>query len=767
MATAWTAPAQRRAPDDPLASAITGVVVRHRQQWPNDDGSFTLLVELADGVLARGRAESKAELKPQEEYRFLGVWRCHARYGWQFHYDIAFAEAPDDLDGVAAYLARHAERVGAVSAGRLVAAYGRGAVAVLCERPERPVQDGILSEADAMLASASLRRVYADPVMREAHVELAGVTRGMGFPAKMLAAALRRWRARAAALVRRDPFQLMTAGLPGAGFMRCDRLWTRLGLPQGRLKRQALAAWYALDSLQGDTWTQASTAMTAVRAQIGGTEPRERRAVAMLCRASLAECRADGGQRVWIAERRKAVDERAVAHHLRRLAQAECRWPALDGLLDPAADRHQFEALRDGLSAPVALLTGGPGTGKTHCAAQVCRALVRQVGAAKVGVCAPTGKAAVRISQKLQEAKLPLQARTIHGLLSVRATDDDGFSFAAGEDSPLGYRYLVVDEASMVDTSLLAALLRACAAGTHLLLVGDPHQLPPVGHGAPLRDLIAAKLPRAHLSEVRRNSGLIVEACHQLSRGKLPQLPQDVREFPASNLIHLGVGGQGSDRQRNVTDRIDAVYEWLASQDPNRLGGAYDPIETVQVICARNDSRERLNLHLQARLNPGSGSGKFRVGDKVICRQNGWAVDSAHQRVFLANGDIGRVMAVREQQMVVRLALPTRVVAVPLGGMARQVDEAARDAGMGGRVAGGWELAYAVTCHKYQGSEVPVAIVVADGAGRVGSREWLYTALSRARHLCVVVGDRADLRRCVDRVTLPDRKTFLVEEMRR
>lgn len=771
MAATWIAPAQKKTPDDPHAIEACGVVLALRQQWPNADGSVTVLADLADGTAVRGRAEGKGELRPGGEYRFFGRWVEHARYGWQFLYDLALAEAPDDPYGVAAYLARHADRVGPVAAAKLVAAYGREAARVLCDEPERPVRDGLLSEADAGLASLSLRRVYVDPAAREAHVALFGIVKGMGFPGKMLAAALRRWRNSAPEVVRRDPFKLLTAGMPGAGFLRCDRLYSSLKLPQRRLKRQSLAAWYALEQLQGDTWAQASRALQAVREQIGGTEPRERRAVALLCRASLAECRTDGGGVVWLADRQKATDERAAAHHLRRLMSADARWPDVGGVgLHPLNDAHQFAAINSGVTGPVSLLTGGPGTGKTHCAALIVRGLCRLVGAQKVAVCAPTGKAAVRINQKLAEAKLPVQARTIHALLAVRSVDgdDEGFSFGAGETHPLDFRYVVIDEASMVDASLMAALLRAVPTGTHLLFVGDVHQLPPVGHGAPLRDMIAAGLPRAHLSEVRRNSGLIVSTCHQIAAGRLPHLPQSLEGYSAEqNLVHLGVDGDGpDDRQRAVQDRIDATYEWLEGES-GRLQppGTYDPIDDVQVICARNSARQQLNLHLQARLNPGPSAGRYRPGDKVICLRNGWAMSPRQERVYVANGDIGRLIEVREQVMVVRLRHPDRTVAVPTGASAAKTVDAALSKG-GERVAGQWDLAYAVTCHKYQGSEVPVAIVVADGAGRLGSREWLYTALSRAKSLCVAVADRSDLRRCVDRVTLSDRKTFLVEQLK-
>lgn len=766
-ASAWTAQKQRAAPADPSATELAGQLAQVRQQFDNADGSVTVIADLLGGESVKGTAESRGELKPGGDYRFLGRWLEHEKYGWQFAFDAALAEAPDDPDGAAAYLSRHADRVGLVTAARLVAAYGRDAPTVLIDDTARVVADGLMSADDAALASESLRRVYADPALREAHRDLFGLLRGHGFYGKAIRAALRRWRASAPAQVRRDPFLMMTAGLPGCGFLRCDRLYLAMGRPPGRLKRQALAAWYALSQLDGDTWASAAEALSAVRRQVGGTRPRERRAVAMLCRAGMAQCRTDAAGRVWVAESHKARSERACAHYLRQLAQMPARWPAVETLgLDPATDAHQIDQLRAGLSGAVCLLTGGPGTGKTFCAATVVRGLVKMVGAAKIAVCAPTGKAAVRITEKLAEARLPLKATTIHSLLRVRPVEsaDGGWGFEHDERKPLPFSHVIVDELSMADVSLAAALLRALHPETCLLFSGDPGQLPPVGHGAFLRDLIDSQtIARAHLTEIRRNAGLIVRACHQIKDGKLPKLPTELTAFAkdsTTNLIRLPWGGDRTERQRTLTERLDTLYDWLRTQD------RWDIIDAVQVICPRNATRTALNDHLQDRLNAAGEKGpvgKCRVGDKVICLRNGWAMGEGRQQVYVANGDLGRVREFRGRAMVIELAAPRRLVAVPLTkGAAEQVEAQRKDVtGDDAPSAASWDLAYAVTCHKYQGSEVPVVLGIIEGAGKLGSRELLYTMVSRARELCVLIADQPDLRKYTANVTLPDRKTFL------
>jgi exodeoxyribonuclease V alpha subunit len=450
-----------------------------------------------------------------------------------------------------------------------------------------------------------------------------------------------------------------------------------------------------------------------VRDRIGGTTARPQRAVALGYRAGWLEYRLDEHGGHWIGEHGKASAEKKVAHHVRVLRQTETvSWP--QGPF-PGLSEHQREQLAAALTGAVAILTGSPGTGKTHTAAAVIRALAQEGKLPLIAVAAPTGKAAVRITQKLEEAKLPLQATTIHKLLGVRAAGDGGWKFAFDEDMPLPFRCIVVDETSMLDTDLAAALLRACAPGTHLLLVGDVHQLPPVGHGAPLRDLLDAGVPAARLTEIRRNSGLIVESCAHIKDGK-------------------------------SFDPVRKLSDWNKS--------------------ARNATRKRLNKDLQVRLNKdGEGTHRvFKVGDKIINLKNGFfsSMTPSSPREYVANGDIGRVDAFRGRQMAVTLPSPSRRILVPLGritseGNGDEPDENSPDTGCS------WDLAYCCTGHKYQGSECPVVIVLVEPAGPLASREWIYTAISRAKELCILIGGEVEIARYVKNSILPQRKTFLVE----
>jgi len=301
-------------------------------------------------------------------------------------------------------------------------------------------------------------------------------------------------------------------------------------------------------------------------------------------------------------------------------------------------------------------------------------------------------------------------------------------------------------------------------------LIGDTNQLPPVGHGAPLRDLIAAGVPCGELREIRRNSGTIVKACAAIRDGKPVKTDEQLRPADGRNM-KLVDGGKGKQAQQ-------AILELLG-----KLSRRYDPTWDCQVICAVNAksdlSRKTLNELLQAELNPDGKRIKgspFRVGDKVVCLKNGFVptievdhsspdevIENDDGGVYVANGEVGRVLAVDEKLTVMEFAAPRRVVRVPRG-QAKDDADGEDESGTGCN----FDLAYAISCHKSQGSEFPVVIVALDeypGARRVCSREWIYTAISRAKELCLLVGKGATIKSVCRRSALDKRKTFLRERV--
>lgn len=456
-------------------------------------------------------------------------------------------------------------------------------------------------------------------------------------------------------------------------------------------------------------------------------------------------------------------------------------WPDPSSLRD--LTDHQRSVVATSLASPFGLLCGVPGAGKTWVLASIIEAISRTHGLSGCSVAAPTGKAAVRITENLQRYGLrSIEAKTIHRTLGVSrgGYDGKGWGFEYGPSRPLPARFLFVDEFSMADTQIAADLFSACRPGTHVLCVGDPHQLPPVGSGAPLRDLLSANVSCGTLTEIKRNSGTITEACRQIREGLRPKPCQAIR-LPESNWVH---------REWHRGEHQMLEIKRLLTTLPDHI----HPVWDVQVLCAVNDkgdvSRRELNKQIQEVLNPhGVGvGGRFRTGDKVICTSNTLLEQLPDKRrkpdpreyanecyeaprEFIANGEVGRVVGqvIEEQSdpknpkvrgFSVRFDAPERTVLVPLAGKKSEARGDDEHAG----AACDFDLAYAITTHKAQGSQAPIVIVVVDDNARfVCSREWWYTACSRAEQLLVTVGRLDVLHKQCRRSELTSRKTFMAE----
>lgn len=423
-------------------------------------------------------------------------------------------------------------------------------------------------------------------------------------------------------------------------------------------------------------------------------------------------------------------------------------WPSV-GSLD-GISAHQAERLSIAIDGHFGILGGSPGTGKTHTTAALIKAIIAQNGSEAVAVVAPTGKAAVRITETMNKMGIKIGATTIHRFLGLGMSEEEDMPRSDSEST----RFVFADETSFDDVRLLAALMGSRKPGSHLLLVGDIHQLPPVGNGAPMRDLIAAGVPYGELREVRRNSGAIVEVCAYIRDG--------VSWGPHGNCQLL--------EAYQPDGQIVAMIQQLRDLDEAGI----DPVWDAQVIVPVNQksplSRHRLNLILQNELNPGEQNG-FRVGDKVVNTQNTWmrpdknhpigklAQQNLKGEVYVANGEQGRVIAVEPKRIAVELSVAGAVVWAPLG-KPEETEE--------GTATCRFDLAYAISAHKAQGSEWPIGLVMLDsypGAMRVASREWIYTAISRAKECCYLIGSMDTAQRMCRVPSINQRKTLLKEQI--
>jgi exodeoxyribonuclease V alpha subunit len=414
--------------------------------------------------------------------------------------------------------------------------------------------------------------------------------------------------------------------------------------------------------------------------------------------------------------------ERMVAKRLARMALDPVE--ADPGTAEAAIDRAeaamgltladgQREALRLALGSRVLVITGGPGVGKTTLVRGILHGLSERGG--NVALCAPTGRAAKRLAESTG-----LEARTIHRLLEV-----DGFdqSFRRGPTRPLDCDWLVVDEASMVDLRLMHALVRALPEGAGLVLVGDVDQLPSIGPGQVLADVIASgAVPVVRLRDVFRQAAesRIVASAHRINRGEIPELE------PVADSDFYFV--EADDAEEGVHKLVTLVRERI----PNRF--RLDPLRDIQVLAPMNRGPlgvRALNLTLQEALNPARETRVQRFGwtyspgDRIMQVQNNY-----EREVY--NGDVGQVLAVDTQAETLTALFDGREVTYALG----ELDEIV--------------LAYATTIHKAQGSEYPAVVIplTLDHAPML-RRNLLYTGVTRGSRLVVLVGQRAALQRAV------------------
>ncbi len=653
---------------------------------------------------------------PGEELTIEGEWTNDPRHGLQFRAKQAWVRPPSTRRALERYLGSGAvSGVGRELAQRILERFGDEALKVLDEEPHR------LLEVRG-IGAKKLAAIQASWAAQQASRDVMLFLRGHGLGPALAQRVFERFGAATRQAVEEDPYRLARE-VEGVGFRTADRVARALGIGADDPRRLRAGLLHVADETlaQGHTALPSERLLEEAARQLGAAP--EQLAPALL------EARERGAlERAPLPGPEGELDliylpgvlraERGAAHLVagmldprlpRRLPTFDVdralTWLAAERGLEPSAA--QAEALRVALAAPLTVITGGPGVGKTT----VVRALVELLRAkrAKFALCAPTGRAAKRL-----EEATGAEAATVHRLLEW---DPRGGGFGRGAQDPLEVDVLVLDEASMVDVRLLHAVLRALPVGAALILIGDVDQLPSVGPGAVLADLIesgAAQVVR--LTEVFRQAAAsrIVTAAHAINEGIVPELTGD-----AEGSDFFFVSARDPEAARSVIVRL------VRERIPARFG--LDPLKDVQVLAPMHRGAcgtEALNRALKEALLGAApteeGRGRLDLGDKVMQLKN----DYEHE-VF--NGDVGRVTH----------ADPDGTVVVDFDG--REVVYARGDRS---RLA----LAYCATIHKAQGSEYPAVVIpVLTEHFVMLERNLLYTGLTRARKLAVLVGQRRAL----------------------
>lgn len=751
---------------------ITGKYIRERHRFSNDTGDVivgdincqpgmeadesNLTSKIPSGNISiKGPAEM-GQLTTGIHYRWFGRWTKYKGEN-QFSFNTFVELAPIDRDSVIAYLSSHGagHGLGKVRASKLWEEFGQDAVRIARTEPQR-ISD-FLSRSGFRFkldnATAMSLTLAANELTENIKLDLTTLLGGRGFPKSIVDTITQEWGNCGAKIVRRNPYRLLK--FAGCGFKRCDAMYLDLGLNPVRLKRQALCAWYSLEqNTDGHTWYGWKVPAAYLKANISAAGVDFEKAMELGTRSHhLDELQtvgesgpiSQGGDVRWFANARHAKNERDIAEVIVRAGSDPHTWPSLKKLkLSP----HQVEKAGDALKSSICVLGGSPGTGKTWVVSELVKALADKVGLSNILVGAPTGKAAVRVTENLQDKGIDLRARTWHSLLMQVE-----MNYEKTGNPYFQAKVLIGDESSMIDTDLMASIMRARSSGTAMLLVGDVNQLPPVGHGAPLRDMIAAGVCYGELTEIVRNSGGIVEACASI---------RDCKPWSVGDNLHL------------VEAKPDMAVERILQICHQAKNAGLDPVWDVQIVTAVNEksplSRVELNKELQRVLNkqPGVEGVTFRPGDKLVNTKNAFfkqaagngssslddsdsGVDSNQRdELYVANGELAKVIDVDRRSMILSLDAPARRIQVYFG----------QEGGCT------FELGYALSVHKSQGSDWPWVVVMLDdypGARMVCDRSWLYTAISRAKTKCWMIGSKATANRMVKTSKIWHRKTFLRE----
>jgi exodeoxyribonuclease V alpha subunit len=741
-------PAARAGTPPPPGADATLEGVLESVTFANEDTGWSVVRLEVEGrrapVVAVGLLPG---VRPGECLRLTGRWETDRRFGEQFKVASCIPVAPATVVGIERYLASGLIRgVGKVMAARLVQRFGLATMEVVEREPERLEQVEGIGPARRALITEAFREQRA---VREVMLFLQ--SHGVA-----TAHAHRIWRQygdAAIAVVRANPYQLAEEVF-GIGFRTADTIARSLGLPTQAPQRLEAGLVHALVEAAdaGNVYLpRGALVLKAVELLQVAPEPLET-AIDELDRRGLVRAEPlpgneEGGapaQPIYLAHL-YAAETAAAALLLSILAagsagasrDVEAELAAFESEWGIALAAPQREAVARALTGHALVITGGPGTGKTTIINAIVRILERT--GERILLCAPTGRAAKRMEETTGRP-----ARTIHRLLEYNPRRNE---FDRNGARRLDADLIVVDEMSMVDLPLFCQLLKAVPAGCRLILVGDVDQLPSVGPGSVLRDLIRSRaIDTAALTEIFRQAGesRIVVNAHRVNSGQLPQGAEDAA--PGGPLL-----APGSDFHFIVREEPAAILEALkalvAREIPRALG--LDPFEGVQVLTPMHKGElgsVNLNAELQALLNPrgeqvGRAGRSFRAGDKVMQIRNNYELE-----VF--NGDLGRIAEADPVAQEVTVLFDGRPVVYTYADLDELV------------------LGYACSIHKSQGSEYPAVVIPLHTQHYVLlQRNLLYTGITRGRRLVAIVGSRKAAAIAVRNNRVRERHTRLAERL--
>ncbi len=702
--------------------------------YSNAENGYTVVTISTDESLitAVGIMPSCA---PGEKLKIHGRWKKHPTFGTQFAVEKCERSMPESAADMYRYLSGGAIKgIGPATANKIVERFGEESFEVIEHHPERLSQIRGITREKALEISKSFKSQFA---AREVIIAL----ERWGLSPSESLAAYKAFGSSAVERINENPY-ILCGEKTGLRFERVDEIAAAFPTRVKDIYRQRAGILHILrhNLNNGHTCVPREKLIIPSEELIGTDRDGTNEIIDDLIEdREIVQDFFDDKPYIFLTE--EYIDEKSIADRIKVML----RFPPAKGRISESAideiekkkgisfEEKQRKAILTAVNDGLLVLTGGPGTGKTTTLNGILELFEKKK--LRVLLAAPTGRAAMRMSEVTGR-----QAKTIHRLLEVEWGEGDRQRFTRNMENPLDADAVIVDELSMVDVHVFAALLDALPLNCRLVMVGDSDQLPPVGAGNVLQDIISSGLiPTVALTEVFRQSleSLIVTNAHKIVRGEYPEL--SVKDKDCFFM-----------QRSNMYNCAETVVDLCTNRLPKAYG--YDSFEDIQIICPSKMGETgtvRINEMMQKVLNPPSrdkeelvrASRVFREGDKVMQIKNNYDIVWTRGKETMAgvyNGDIGRIISVNHNAGFMKILFDTRTAIYPFDS------------------ANELELAYAITVHKSQGSEFEsVVMPVCAVPPRLCYRNLLYTAVTRAKARLILLGNQQEIFSMVDN----DKKT--------